>query len=278
MIMRFLLHAGTACLIASVMARASLAQAPVAPAATPEQLCVNASGQFTAEQRISGCTAAILSGKYRGAPLATYYTYRAVAYDEEDEYEKAVADYLQAIRLEPTLRRHDALCSSRSILGQLDLALADCNAALKIAPRDADALDSRGFVYLKLGRFDEAIIDYNAALSVRPSFQNALFGRGIARLRTGDTAGGNADIAAAKALEAEVAERFGDYGVVVTPAAAAPVTAVSPPGKPDCSRAETHWKTAEELRTVAGYEDHLARFGACDFATLARARIETLKK
>jgi tetratricopeptide (TPR) repeat protein len=252
--------------------------ASTAFAQTPEQLCVNAAGQYTSEQRITGCSAAIRSGKYLGAGLAAYYTHRATAYDYEDDYEKAVADYSEAIRLEPTLRRYDARCSSRSIMNQLDLALADCNAALKIAPRDPDALDSRGFVYLRLGRFDEAIIDYNAALGVRPAFQNALFGRGIAKLRKGDTSGGNADIAAAKAIEAEVAERFSEYGVAVTPAAAAPVTAVSTPVKQDCARAETHWKTVEELKTTAGYEDHLARFGACDFATLAKARIEALKK
>lgn len=249
-----------------------------AQTATPEQICSNTTGQFTPEHRISGCTAAILSGKYRGAALAAYYTQRAAIHDDEDDYEKAVADYLEAIRLEPTVRRYDALCSSRSILDQLDLALADCNAALKIIPRDPDALDSRGFVYLKMGRFDEAIIDYNAALAVRPNFQNALFGRGIAKLRKGDTAGGNADITAAKALETAVAERFGVYGMAVNPAAAAPVTAIATPGKADCSRAETHWKSAEELKSAAGYEDHLARFGTCDFATLARARIEALKK
>jgi hypothetical protein len=34
----------------------------------------------------------------------------------------------------------------------------------------------------------------------------------------------------------------------------------------------------EEIRTLAVYEDHLARFPTCKFAALARARIEALKK
>lgn len=46
----------------------------------------------------------------------------------------------------------------------------------------------------------------------------------------------------------------------------------------DCTRAETHWKSAEEIRTLAAYEDHLARFLGCEFATLAAARIQALKK
>jgi hypothetical protein len=49
------------------------------------------------------------------------------------------------------------------------------------------------------------------------------------------------------------------------------------PGSADCAQAATHWKSAEEIRTVAVYEDHLARFPHCDFATLANARIQSLR-
>ena len=46
----------------------------------------------------------------------------------------------------------------------------------------------------------------------------------------------------------------------------------------NCSHAEAHWKSAEDIKTQAVYEDHLARFPNCEFATLARARIAALKK
>jgi hypothetical protein len=46
----------------------------------------------------------------------------------------------------------------------------------------------------------------------------------------------------------------------------------------DCVQAESHWKAAEDLKLLALYEDHLARFAACNFATLATARIEQLRK
>lgn len=49
------------------------------------------------------------------------------------------------------------------------------------------------------------------------------------------------------------------------------------PGDP-CSSAETHWKAAEAIGTAAAYEDHLARFPACTFASLAKARIDGLKQ
>jgi hypothetical protein len=47
---------------------------------------------------------------------------------------------------------------------------------------------------------------------------------------------------------------------------------------PDCTQAETHWKAAEDLKSLAIYEDHLARFPACNFAAVAAARIEQLRK
>jgi hypothetical protein len=46
----------------------------------------------------------------------------------------------------------------------------------------------------------------------------------------------------------------------------------------DCTQAETHWKSAEQIRSEAIYRDHLARFPSCHFATLAAARIEQFKK
>jgi hypothetical protein len=45
-----------------------------------------------------------------------------------------------------------------------------------------------------------------------------------------------------------------------------------------CAQAETHWKSAEEIKTLEAYQDHLARFPNCTFAALARARIQALKK
>jgi|GEM_PF-2155830 len=59
-------------------------------------------------------------------------------------------------------------------------------------------------------------------------------------------------------------------------AALSPPTATGQQTDP-CALAETHWKNAEAVGTAAVYEDHLARFGNCAFAGLARARIDALK-
>jgi tetratricopeptide (TPR) repeat protein len=98
------------------------------------------------------------------------------------------------------------------MIGQLDQALADCNESLRLS-RDPYTLDSRGLVYLKLGQFDPAIADYTAVLKEVPNFADSLYGRGLAKRKKGDATGGQADVAAAKALRPDVAEEFAKYGV-----------------------------------------------------------------
>jgi hypothetical protein len=52
-----------------------------------------------------------------------------------------------------------------------------------------------------------------------------------------------------------------------------------PPSTPvdPCAAAGDHWKSAEAIGSLVAFEDHLARFPACTFAGLAKARIDALK-
>jgi len=99
------------------------------------------------------------------------------------------------------------------MIGDLQVALKDCNESLRLKPNFVDALDSRGLVNLKIGLPTNAIADYSAALRVNPKHASALFGRGKAKLQNGDKAGGNADIAAAKAINRDIAQDYEDYGI-----------------------------------------------------------------
>lgn len=59
-------------------------------------------------------------------------------------------------------------------------------------------------------------------------------------------------------------------------AAAKPTAAMPAAGNDICAAATAHWTSAESIGTRAAYEDHLARFSSCAFATLAAARIAAL--
>jgi Flp pilus assembly protein TadD len=65
-----------------------------------------------------------------------------------------------------------------------------------------------------LGDADRALSDYDAALRINPKNADAWYGRGLAKKRRGDADGGNADIAAAKAITPGIGESFADqYGL-----------------------------------------------------------------
>ena len=80
-------------------------------------------------------------------------------------------------------------------------------------PNVAATFDSRGLTYLKLGQWELAIADYNLALRLDPKLASALYGRGFAKAKSGDPAGGDADIAAAKTSTQKIADDFARYGL-----------------------------------------------------------------
>jgi tetratricopeptide (TPR) repeat protein len=126
-------------------------------------------------------------------------------------YRAAIGQYDVWISAHPRdQRRWEALnarCWARA-LGDLELdrALADCDAALKLRKASA-VLDSRGLARLRLRQYDQAIADYDAALRLQPKGPWSLYGRGLAELRKGLKAKGEADIAAAVALDPRLPEQ-----------------------------------------------------------------------
>jgi Flp pilus assembly protein TadD len=64
-----------------------------------------------------------------------------------------------------------------------------------------------------MGQLGAAIDDYSAALRFDPKLASALYGRGLARLKNGDKAGSDADISAAKTIQARIGDDFRRYGV-----------------------------------------------------------------
>jgi tetratricopeptide (TPR) repeat protein len=143
----------------------------------------------------------------------TYYFNRGTTYSLQGQYDKAVQDFDQVIRVNPkNSAAFNNRCFARAKAGQAQAALPDCEEALRLRPYDADYIDTRGFTNLKLGQLDRAITDYSDALDINPKLSSSLYGRGMARLKKGDRRG-SADIAAAKAINADIAAEFARYGV-----------------------------------------------------------------
>lgn len=98
----------------------------------------------------------------------------------------------------------------------LDLvrAEADCAQAVKLAPAVAAFWDSYALVALRAQRLDDALARYDHALVLAPKMAAPLYGRGITKIRRGDQSGGSADIAAAKAIDPDVARELTAAGVI----------------------------------------------------------------
>lgn len=140
-------------------------------------------------------------------------------YDSIGDYPRAIAQYdLWIAAHRDDNRRPIALngrCWSRALSGaNLDLALKDCNAALSGMPHNPSFLDSRGLVRLRMGDYPHAIADYDEALAANDKIGWSHYGRGIAKLRLGQKEAGEADLAKAKALDADVPDQAKKLGIV----------------------------------------------------------------
>jgi len=198
----------------AAVAAAALFRPAIAIAQTEQQRnwCAGRDGA-SPDQRISGCTAVIQSGGESSKQLARTFRTRGTIYFYKNDFERAIQDYSQAIKLDPQYSEaFDNRCWTRATLNQLQGALEDCNESLRLKPNFAPTMDTLGFVYLKLGQFERAIATYSAALQIDPKSVYSLYGRGMAKLKTGDTVGGQADIAASKAIK-DVAAEMAGYGV-----------------------------------------------------------------
>lgn len=154
------------------------------------------------------------SERGKGDAKAALKDFMSVLNDPNDE--NALPDANAVVELSPA-GDPDALnarCWVRGVQNtELAAALADCQQALAVRPNSAETLDSLAFVFFRQGRFSDAANEYSAALAANPNLASSRFMRGIAKLRAGDQAGGEADIAQARAADKGIADRYAGWGV-----------------------------------------------------------------
>lgn len=132
---------------------------------------------------------------------------------EPPDPERGRAAFDRARELAGSARELQSSCKFKTTVARLvDVARADCDAALAMDPTCMECLEARSKAYLRLERFEDALRDLDSLIG-RSSEQNAgwMFGRGIARLRLGQEAEGNADIASARALSPLVDQEYARF-------------------------------------------------------------------
>jgi len=149
--------------------------------------------------------------------------------DAQHCYQYAESDPDRAIRfctsaIESGQLSRDALanafddrCWARGNNRQYDLAIADCDAALKLSPKPPFAFGNRGTAYLHKAQYERAIADYDAALALFAARGSGgaefYFGRAIAHARLGQPNLAAADFRRAAALEPDIEARMAKAGL-----------------------------------------------------------------
>jgi tetratricopeptide (TPR) repeat protein len=218
------------------------------------------------------------------------YGLRANTYVRLRDMEHAMADYAQAIRLASIKAVTSENFGNRGILyfdyyHDIDKALSDLSQSIRLNPNSANVFLRRSIIYKIKGDDERADADLKSAIETDPksrqTFESsrALTDHWLGYLKEiedendyANWSGPPLDIYRGVKMASRTPT---NTAPAVLPSAASGVTS-NPATGSDCALAATHWTSTESIGTRQAYEDHLARFPTCAFATLARARIAAL--
>jgi tetratricopeptide (TPR) repeat protein len=137
-------------------------------------------------QRVSACTIIIETGILSGKDLATVFNNRGLSYQMRRDYVRSIADFNEAIRLDPS---HATAFFNRArsyhLQKDYDRALADYDKALALDPKDAGAYMNRGNVHASKGDHELAIADFDESIRIDPGDSRAFYNRCDALLEIG---------------------------------------------------------------------------------------------
>jgi len=133
---------------------------------------------------IVACTALNQSGPKTNADLATALYDRGTSYDIKRLYDQAIADYTEAIVLDPnSVAPYNNRGVAYNAKGLYDLAIADETKAIALKPDAAECYWNRGVAYQAKGRRDQAIADFRVALNLIPDKTNGMYQDSMDRLK-----------------------------------------------------------------------------------------------
>jgi len=204
--------------------------------------------EYKLSERVSEPPASEKAAKPRSEPNnADAFYSRGRAYYDKKDYDRAIQDYTEALRLNPTHvfafnnRGNAYLDKKQSDLAIADYdraiaydsnysiayynraraysakkdderALQDYEMAIRINPKYAAALYNRGNIYRAKKDYDRAIKDYDEAIRSNPTYAMAFNNRGIAYREKGDDERAMADYDQAIQLKPDYALAFNNRG------------------------------------------------------------------
>jgi lipoprotein NlpI len=199
------------------------------------------------DQQIRSCTALIQAGQESVRDRAMAYDHRGNAYSAGGAQDRAMADYNEAIRLDPNyaapyynwgeiyLDRKDAdraiaefdqsihvdpkyalAYAGRALAysqkGDFDRAMADADEAVRLDPKSGEAYADRGNIYVLKGDYERAAAEYNEALRLDPKSGYLHNNLGLIEMQKGDLDHAVAEFSEALQLDPQNSlDSSGDY-------------------------------------------------------------------
>ena len=107
-----------------------------------------------------------------------------------DQYDAAIRHLSAALQMNPEMTTAAAIHSWRADAyiqkGELNKAMSDANESIRLNPRYFGGYLERGIVYRRTGRLDKAISDYDTTIHFNPNLAGAYYDRSIAYGLKGD--------------------------------------------------------------------------------------------
>ena len=164
-----------------------------------------------------------LSGDYNGAledyseairlnpNEASYYFDRGNVYNAQKDYPRAINDFAAAIRLDPNDSRYrNHRGNMYRLLENYDNAIVDYTDAIRLNPSEPRYYNNRGVSYLLKKEYDNAIVNYTEAIRLSPDNARYYHNRGGAYNLKKDFTRAVKDFTAATQLDPENSQYRGD--------------------------------------------------------------------
>lgn len=107
-----------------------------------------------------------------------------------DQYDAAIRHFSAALQMKPEAKTAAAIYSWRADAyihkGQFDKAMSDANESIRLNPYYFGGYLERGIIYRRTGSLDKAISDYDTTIRLNPNFARVYYDRAIAYALKGD--------------------------------------------------------------------------------------------
>src|SRR5262249_3172607 len=169
------------------------------------------SKRLTGDDSIAACTRLIASNTLRGGDLAQVYVSRGVTLIRfKSDWDRAIADYDAAVRLDPTnATAHAGHAGAYILKGNVDRAWPDLNEGLRLNPKHSGIRNVLGMYYNKKGDYERALTKVNEALRLYPQYLYAFNTRAEIYESKGELNKALADFRAALGLDPDRKQRGG---------------------------------------------------------------------